>query len=555
MAFSLHSIRLRVFPALCAGLVELTGTTATAAAAAPWVPDLQNGSYKNPVLYADYSDPDAIRVGDDFYLVSSSFSHVPGLPILHSKDLVNWTLLSHALPGLTPKDHFSTPRPGEGVWAPAIRFHEGKFWIYYPDPDFGIYLISASNPAGPWSQPIVVKAGKGLIDPCPFWDDDGKLYLIHGWALSRSGVSNRLTLVQLSEDGTRFEGEEQIVVEGAKIKDWRTIEGPKLYKRNGYYYIFAPAGGVKTGWQAVFRSKSLFGPYENRIVMDQGSTSVNGPHQGAWVDTPSGQDWFLHFQDADAYGRMVHLQPLAWKDDWPIIGEDPDGDGKGQPVLTHAKPDVKPCPLAVPDTSDDFDGPQLALSWQWQANPKPDWASLAASPGMLRLTCVPTPENFYQAPNLLLQKLPAPAFEVITELRLTSTELGDQAGLVVFGYDYAWVGLRNTQEGPKLFSVVRREAVKNASEIDTPLHRVEPGDKVALRVRVREGASCEFAYSLDGKNFSDIKLVFQARPSRWVGAKVGIFATSPLEKGGSSSGWADFSWFNIFALVSATPSS
>jgi len=549
MVLPLNLLRRWILPALSAGLVQLVALPGIAAEErGPWIPDLQTGSYKNPVLFADYSDPDVIRVGEDFYLVSSSFSHVPGLPILHSKDLVNWTLLTHALPRLVPQEHFSVPRPGEGVWAPAIRFHAGAFWIYYPDPDFGIYLIKASDPAGPWSAPVLVKEGKGLIDPCPFWDDDGKPYLIHGWALSRAGVSNRLTLTALSDDGTRFEGEDRVVVEGADLPGWKTLEGPKLYKRNGYYYIFAPAGGVKTGWQAVFRAKSLFGPYENRIVMDQGSTAINGPHQGAWVDTPSGQDWFLHFQDLEAYGRVVHLEPLVWREDWPVIGEDPDDDGKGQPVPTHLKPDLPSAPVATPVTSDEFEGPKLALSWQWQANPRSDWASLTAMPGRLQLNCLPTPPNLFLAPNLLLQKLPAPVFEAVTEMRLNSKEQGDQAGLIIFGYDYSWIGLRNTPTGPQLFSTVRRQAAKNTLEVETKLHDVSPEATVWLRVQVREGATCEFAYSLDGKTFSPVKPSFAATVSRWVGAKVGLFASRLPTKTEAPAGHAEFSWFRISGL-------
>lgn len=538
----LPRLRLRCY---CTSFLVLSGLI-HAAQMAPWVPDLQNGEYKNPVLFADYSDPDAVRVGEDFYLVASSFTHVPGLPILHSRDLVNWSLIGHALPRLVPEDHFSTPRHGEGVWAPAIRFHEGKFWIYYPDPDFGIYLVTATHPAGPWSEPILVKPGKGLIDPCPFWDEDGKLYLIHGWALSRSGVSNRLTLAPLSADGTRFESEGRVVVEGAELEGWRTLEGPKLYKRGAYYYIFAPAGGVKTGWQAVFRAKAIFGPYEARIVMDQGPTPINGPHQGAWVDTPSGQDWFLHFQDREAYGRIVHLQPMTWREDWPVIGEDPDADGKGQPVLIHAKPKVGRADLSVPETTDEFEASRLGLAWQWPANPRPDWASLTASPGNLRLTCSVAPANLYQAPNLLLQKFPAPDFEVTTELRFHPSTTDEQAGLIVFGYDYAWPGLKNRADGLKLVSVVHRDAVKNPQANETVIGDLAEGAAVILRVRVRTEGICEFAYALDGKTFFSLEGKFTALPSRWVGAKVGLFATRPPREAASSAeGHVDFSWFRI----------
>ena len=255
-----------------------------------WVADLGNGMYRNPVLNADYSDPDAIRVGDDFYLVSSSFEDIPGLPILHSRDLVNWTLIGHALLRQPPFEVFAKPQHGNGVWAPAIRYHKGEFYIYYPDPDYGIYLVKARNAAGPWSDPVLVEGGKGLIDPCPLWDDDGH---------------------ELDP----------------------TFEGPKLYKRNGYYYIFAPAGGVTTGWQLVLRSKNIYGPYERKVVMDQGSTAVIGPHQGAWVTTKTGEDWFLHFQDKGPYGRVMHLQPMKWLAGWPVIGAHKDRGGKGEPVL------------------------------------------------------------------------------------------------------------------------------------------------------------------------------------------------------------------------------
>ena len=298
------------------------------------------------MLYADYSDPDAIRVGDDFWLTASSFGHVPGLPILHSRDLVNWTLVNHALPrldhaalhGLAAANHFSTPRHGAGIWAPSIRYHAGKFWIYFPDPDFGLFVTAARDPRGEWSPPALVKAGKGLIDPCPFWDEDGSGYLIHGWAKSRSGIKNRLTLHRLRADHLGIADDGVVIIDGDHLPGWHTIEGPKLYRRDGFYYVFAPAGGVADGYQAVFRAQSLYGPFENRIVLVRGRTNVNGPHQGAWVDSPDGSDWFLHFQELPAYGRVVHLQPMRWHDGWPVMGADIDGDGIGEPVATAAKP-------------------------------------------------------------------------------------------------------------------------------------------------------------------------------------------------------------------------
>ncbi|HPH47090.1 MAG TPA: glycoside hydrolase 43 family protein, partial [Chryseolinea sp.] len=287
-----------------------------------WVSDLGNGSYKNPILHADYSDPDAIRVGDDFYMTASSFDAVPGLPILHSKDLVNWKIIGHALKRQPPFEHFEETQHGNGVWAPSIRYHNDEFYIYYPDPDFGIYVTKAKKVEGPWSEPLLIESGKGLIDPCPLFDGD-KNYLVFAYAGSRAGIKSVIAIKQLNDAGDKTIDEGRIVYDGHQLDP--TIEGPKFYKRNGYYYIFAPAGGVSTGWQLVLRSKNIYGPYERKVVMDQGKSSINGPHQGAWVDTSTGEDWFIHFQDKEAYGRVVHLQPMKWVNDWPVIGVDKDG--------------------------------------------------------------------------------------------------------------------------------------------------------------------------------------------------------------------------------------
>jgi beta-xylosidase len=530
------------------------------AASAPWSPDAGDGTYQNPVLFADYSDPDVIRVGDDYYLISSSFTNVPGLPVLHSRDLVNWTILTYALPRLVPEDHFNVPRQGAGVWAPAIRFHGGRFYIFYPDPDFGIYLVTAKNAGGPWSAPTLVRGGKGLIDPCPFWDDDGQAWLIHAWARSRSGKSNILTLCKMSVDGTHLLDDGQVIIDANQIPGWNTLEGPKLYKHDGWYYVFAPAGGVATGWQAVFRAKDIHGPYEHRVTLEQGRTPINGPHQGAWVDTPSGQNWFLHFQDRSAYGRVVHLQPMVWREDWPVMG-----DG-GEPVLTHAKPDVPKQPIEVPQTSDEFAGPELALAWQWQANPQAEWANLTDHPGWLRLACAATPANFYQAGNLLTQKFPAPEFSATTEMQFTPSNKSDAAGLIVFGQSYAWIGVRQTDTGARLCLIERQNASSTDDGKETeitgvPLPGQTPGTPIHLFLRltvsnadlnnlVGHAAICSFSYSFDGTDYLPLapNHTFNAEQGRWVGAKVGLFAGNLHDaeaSGPQSTGHADFNWFRI----------
>ncbi len=326
-----------------------------------WVADNGDGTYKNPVLHADYSDPDAVRVGDDYYMTSSSFNAAPGLPILHSKDLVNWRLVGHVFRQQPPYEVFRKTQHGGGVWAPSIRHHNGEFYIYYPDPDRGIYVVKAKDAAGPWSEPLLVKEARGWIDPCPLWDEDGNAYLVSATAASRSGIKSILVVSRMSADGTKLLDDPVIVFDGHEKHP--TVEGPKFYKRNGYYYIFAPAGGVEQGWQLVLRSKNVYGPYEEKIVLAQGKTKINGPHQGAWVETQTGESWFLHFQDKGPYGRIVHLQPVRWVNDWPVMGADADGDGTGEPVLKFKKPNVgKSYPTQTPPESDEFDSTRLGLA-------------------------------------------------------------------------------------------------------------------------------------------------------------------------------------------------
>ena len=483
-------------------------------------------------------------------MTSSSFNAVPGLQILHSKDLVNWKLIGYALDRLTPYAHFAKPQHGNGVWAPSIRYHNGEFYIYWGDPDFGIYMVKTKNPAGPWEKPVLVKEGKGLIDSCPFWDEDGKAYLVHGWAGSRAGIKSILTLNSLSPDGTKVLDEGVMVFDGHDAHP--TVEGPKFYKRNGYYYIFAPAGGVATGWQLVLRSKNVYGPYEERIVMDQGSSPVNGPHQGAWVDNKNGEDWFLHFQDIGAYGRVVHLQPMKWVNNWPVIGEDKEGDGKGQPVLTYKKPNMgKTYPVTTPQESDEFDGNTLGLQWQWHANPKATWAFTTGSKGQLRLFTDQVPadfKNYWDVPNLLLQKFPAETFMVTTKLKFTPNAKlqNERTGLIVMGEDYAYVSLVSKKDGIYLTYNTVEGAPKGTPEKEEVLGKLN-GKEVYFRVSVAKNAKCQFSYSEDGNQFRNAGNSFTAVPGRWIGAKVGIFATR-LDKI-NDSGYADYDWFRITPLT------
>jgi len=511
-----------------------------------WTAD-QGKNYRNPILYADYSDPDAIRVGEDYYMTASSFNEAPGLPILHSKDMVNWKLVNYAIQDVLPKEHFSVPRRGDAVWAPSIRFHKGEFYIYWGDPDFGIYMVKTKDPLGKWEEPILVMEGKGLIDSCPFWDEDGNAYLVHGWAGSRAGVKSILTLNKMNPEGTKVLDKGVHVFDGHDAHP--TVEGPKMYKRNGYYYIFAPAGGVATGWQLVLRSKNIYGPYEEKVVLEQGSTKINGPHQGAWVDTPSGEDWFYHFQDVDATGRIVHLQPMKWEKDWPVMGIDNNKNGIGEPVLTYKKPNVgQTYPVVTPAETDEFDGEKLGLQWQWSANENIVWSSKLPGQNFLRLFSIKVSEgekNLWNVPNLLTQKFPAPNFAASTKVKLTPEDAkeGKTAGLLVMGLDHQSIVITNKPDGVYLQLRRAEKADKGGEEkilFETKLN----ANEAYLKVNVNEpNGLCQFSYSENGKNFIKVGDTFQAKPGKWIGAKVGLYSVSTAKA--SRGGYADFDWFRI----------
>ncbi|WP_105975000.1 glycoside hydrolase family 43 protein [Streptomyces geranii] len=510
--------------------------------------DLGDGTYRNPVLNADWSDPDVVRVGDDFYLTASSFGRAPGLPLLHSRDLVNWTLVGHALERLHPAAEFRVPRHDCGVWAPSLRHHDDRFWIFWGDPDHGIYQVNAPAIRGPWTLPHLVKEGKGLIDACPLWDEEtGEAYLVHAWAKSRSGVKNRLTGHRMHPEGTGVLDEGKVIVDGDRIPGWFTVEGPKLYKHDGWFWILAPAGGVETGWQGAFRSRDFFGPYEERIVLEQGDTDVNGPHQGGWVRTSASEDWFLHFQQRGPYGRVVHLQPMSWgeggagADGWPVLGD------AGAPVAVHRKPELPVQPPAAPATDDDFPGGRFGRQWQWTANPQDGWAPQHSGDG-LRLSCVRRADvhDLRRLPNVLTQRLPGSACAVEVGLRLDSEEPGARAGLAVLGDSFGWIGLERADDGT--VRLVHRFAESVAErERDAAVPKVAPEGRVRLRIAVGAGARCRFSYALEGgAGWEPSGPVFAATPWRWVGALLGLFALAPV--GGGHAGAATFTQFRVSPL-------
>ena len=538
-----------------------------------WVSDEGNGMYRNPVLHADYSDPDVCAVGEDYFLTASSFNCTPGLPILHSKDLVNWKIVNYALKKVEPVEYYNEARHGKGVWAPSIRFHEGVFYIYWGDPDFGIFMVKTRDPYGEWDKPVLVKAGKGMIDPCPLWDDDGRVYLAHAWAGSRAKFNSVLTVCELNKEGTAVISDPVLVFDGNDGVN-HTIEGAKFYKRNGFYYLFAPAGGVVSGWQLVMRSKDVYGPYEARIVMTQGKTDINGPHQGGWVDTPAGESWFLHFQDKGAYGRVLHLNPMKWINDWPVIGVDKDGDGCGDPVSRYRKPKTdKTYPIETPVESDEFDTRKLGLQWEWHANYQ-DVFGFTTNMGYARIyghELSPHFKNFWEVPNLLMQKFPAEEFTATAKLKVSAKDDGQLSGLIIMGWDYSWIGVEKQGEKFLLKQAVCKDAEQGNLEQVSTLAVLEPSRKfeaglfpnyereIYIRVHVDKGAYCRFSYSLDGKksvSYTHLTLPttsrrqrqmcirdrFKARQGKWIGAKVGMFSVTPH---GKERGWVDVDWFRL----------
>ena len=521
-----------------------------------WSPDNGDGTYTNPVINADYSDPDVCVVGDDYYLTASSFQCIPGLPVLHSKDLVNWEIIGYAVKQLQPREVFDTPSHGNGIWAPSIRYHNGEFYIYWGDPDFGVFMVKTKDPAGEWTEPLCVIPGKGMIDTCPLWDDDGRCYLVNGWANSRSRFASVLTVRELNAEGTKPISEPVIVFDGNGTEN-RTCEGPKFYKRDGWYWIMCPAGGVPTGFQLAMRAKTPYGPYEAKKVLAQGKTAVNGPHQGGWVHTAMGEDWFLHFQDKECYGRVVHLQPVTWKDNWPVMGVDKDGDYCGEPVVTYRKPKTRGGWKVVnPVETDEFSSNRMGLQWQWQANYNQVFGMPTAF-GTFRVynhKHRTDAVNLFDVPNMLLQKTPADNFTATTKIRLTSKADNQMGGLIMMGLDYSALVAKRVGDEFVLQQLVCHAADKNKPEMATTIATLQPTEKdvidykpgihldIYLRMVVADG-KCKFYYSLDGRKFRAAGEEFKMREGKWIGAKIGLVSVEP--DGNTDRGWVEADWFRV----------
>ena len=531
-----------------------------------WSPDNGDGTYTNPVINADYSDPDVCvgPSGEDYYMTASSFQCTPGLPILHSRDLVNWEIVGYALKSLYEGDcklteHYNKVQHGNGVWAPSIRYHHGEYYIYWGDPDHGVYMVKTKNPAGEWEKPVCVIRGKGYIDTTPLWDEDGRCYLVNGWANSRSKFASVLTVREMSADGTKAIGQPVIVFDGNGTEN-RTCEGPKFYKRDGWYWIMCPAGGVPEGFQLAMRSKSPYGPYEAKKVLQQGKTAINGPHQGAWVHTKYGEDWFLHFQDKEAYGRVMHLNPVDWSTGWPIMGK------KGEPVTTYKKPKSSGTVVVNPVESDEFNAPTIGRQWQWQANYDEKFGVPTAF-GTMRIYTHKLDtdwKNLWTVPNMLLQKTPADEFTVTAKLRFTSKADGQMGGIIMMGHNYQALVVRREGREFKLLILTCQDADRGKAQQEELITTLKPTaeDKIDYKPGIHEdiylqlrvsnaqaGAAhggkplVSFAWSQNGKKFTPCGSQYEMKQGKWIGAKFGFVAVDTNPK--TDRGWIDADWIRV----------
>lgn len=502
--------------------------------------------YTNPIIYGDYSDPDPVRVGDDFYMVASSFTYLPGVPILHSKDLVHWELINYAVRSL-PFEKYNMPSHGSGTWAPSIRYHNDEFFIFIPLVDEGIMVARSKDIMGEFSLNMLTET-KGWIDPCPLWDDDGKTYMVFAFAFSRAGIKNRIALIEINSECTHTIGDYSIIFDGTLIAD--TSEGPKAYKKDGYYYILFPSGGVKTGWQSCIRSRNINGPYEYKIVMHQGKSSIVGAHQGGWVTVPDRSNWFLHFQDVGELGRVIHLQPMRFSDDgWPVIGVDIDGDGIGEPVHEWADP-VKDvfCDYCL-KTSDEFEDDELALQWQWQANPDKSNYSLTERKGYLRLFCrrnVARENLLWYAPNALTEIPQSDSFIVDTFLELHGKEDGDFCGIGMVGHRYGYIGLyfEKGEYSLRIYSGHVSEITYSGKAEEKLISSVSVHtNEIYLRIELRRDGNYFLSSSFDGEKYTIINHIFTLEAATWTGAKPVLWATN--KENNESMGFADFDYFRL----------
>lgn len=490
--------------------------------------------YKNPIILGDYSDPDVIRRNDNFYMISSSFNHTPGVPVLKSKNLVDWKIIGHVYQDI-PFERFKNVCHGDGAWAPSLRYHNNKFYAVIPFPDEGIYVSSCTDiEKGNWEKPWCLIPGKGYEDPCPIWIKN-KCYVVIGFVKSRIGFNSTLAIFEVTPDlKETISKDYTIIYDGHNMNP--TIEGPKFNTRNGWIYIMAPAGSVKTGWQVCLRSKNIYGPYEPKIVLMQNDSPINGPHQGALIDLKNDEWAFIHFQDLGCYGRICHLQPVKWINDWPVCGLVRDELLSGTPVLANDYLVDKKSNFKI-ETSDLFTKKDISLMWQTPANKVKGWYELNNG---LVLNCyyhnAKSIESLNLMPNTFLTKLAFKSFRVSTLAEIKLVNNGDELGFCYMGSIYYYICIKRIDNVNHLqvksgafnqeHDVVLFDCVYQNKEIEFNMKFNYPG---------------KYQLGFNGTYFKD---VYQAMPGKWIGGKIGIYARG-LE---DSKGFARFKFFKVKAV-------
>jgi beta-xylosidase len=495
--------------------------------AAAWQPDNGDGSYTNPPLYADYPDPDVIRVGEDFYFATTTFANSPGLRILQSRDLVNWRIAGHALPKLEGGPTFDLRDGGvyrRGVFAPSLRFHAGAFVLAFTMVGQNTRICRATQVAGPWRCHSLDRAA---FDPALFFDTDGSAYIA-----TSVGSDGTVTLLSLDKQLTH-------VTDARKVHYIPGAEGSKLIRRGDWYYLFnaVPRRLAMT----ISRARALAGPWETVNAID---SATSGGHQGAIVDLPDGRWWGFVMQDRPAIGRITNFSPIFWKDDWPVWGT-PDAPGR---VPARATKPVQGQPLAQPDTSDEFDRPALGLQWAWNHNPDDARWSLTERPGWLRLKATRA-DGFWTARNTLTQKGQGPYSRADVKLDLSGLAIGDRCGLGTLGKVNAGTAAVRGDDGR--LRLERHTIIDNGDrEAATAL----PGPSVALdTATVTLRLEMDFTRArgrlswLDGaapKPLGDeFQLVYDWRTGTFQGPQYALFCFNTAEQG--AAGHLDVDWFRF----------
>jgi beta-xylosidase len=485
--------------------------------------DNGDGTYTNPVINADFPDPDVILVGNTYYMVTTTMFVFPGVTVLKSHDLVNWEYCSNAVPRFDFHKCYNLDgcnRYSHGQWATSIKYHNRKFHLLFITLDEGGFLCTASKAEGPWE---IRKLPKGYYDPGLFYDDDGKIYVTHGYSnISVTEVDSNLAPV----------GKDSLVFTG-NIR--RGLEGMHVYKINGYYYLYGTYGGLD-GIQVALRSKNIYGPYEQKIVISDSTKGVNfGVHQGALIKTQTGEWWTILFSDRGPFGRFPSLQPVTWVDGWPMVGVD----GKG--VVTYRKPNVgKTYPITALPTSDEFDKEILGMQWGWNHNPDSSKWSLTRRSGYLRLTTGKVASHFRDARNTLTQRMFTYYADAIPTLGVAKIEVdnmkdGDVAGLAVFQDPYAYIAVKQLQ-GTKYIVMVN-----NGLEIASAVLK---STTVYFQASAHyDTGKVTFSHSTDSKKFTALGDVLNMKfnLSVFTGNKFCLFNYATKAPGG----YVDFDWFRM----------